>query len=116
MLKPFPLGSCTFLLSLALINFNLIGFSSGSSRLNKNNLPESQEVSLSSYSHVNNRVTGLESMDNVLADDESNACENAVAETIFRVIAVLGGMRYVQRPVTLIQQGSSCTSFDQEPL
>ena len=31
-------------------------------------------------------------------------------------IAVLGGMRYVQRPVTLIQQGSSCTSFDQEPL
>ena len=60
MLKPFPLGSCTFLLSLALINFNLIGFSSGSSRLNKNNLPESQEVSLSSYSHVNNRVTGLE--------------------------------------------------------
>jgi hypothetical protein len=85
MLKPFPLGSCTFLLSLALINFNLIGFSSGSSRLNKNNLPESQEVSLSSYSHVNNRVTGLESMDNVLADDESNACENAVAETIFRV-------------------------------
>jgi len=32
------------------------------------------------------------------------------------IIAVLGGMRYVQRPVTLIQQGSSCTSFDQEPL
>jgi len=35
---------------------------------------------------------------------------------IKHIIAVLGGMRYVQRPVTLIQQGSSCTSFDQEPL
>jgi len=83
MLKLFPLGSCTFLLSLVLTNFNFISFASGSSRLN--NLPESHAVSLSSYSHVNNRVTGLESMDTVLADDESDACENAVSETIFRV-------------------------------
>jgi len=40
----------------------------------------------------------------------------AVDEKKKLIIAVLGGMRYVQRPVTLIQQGSSCTSFDQEPL
>ena len=32
------------------------------------------------------------------------------------IIAVLVGMRYVQRPVTLVQQGSCCTPFDREPL
>jgi hypothetical protein len=32
------------------------------------------------------------------------------------LIAVLVGVRYVKRPVTFIQQGSCCTSFDREPL
>ena len=31
-------------------------------------------------------------------------------------IAVLVGVRYVKRPVTFIQQGFCCTSFDREPL
>ena len=48
--------------------------------------------------------------------DWRGVCKEYVYEVKGIIIAVLGGMRYVQRPVTVIQQGSSCTSFDQEPL
>jgi hypothetical protein len=80
-----PLGGFTFLLSLALINVNSISSALDFSRLNKDNLSEIYEVSLALHSQMNIRTQGLESMDNVLVNGESDACEAALEEAAYRV-------------------------------